>query len=283
MSMVLEGYATTMSEQTIASLTEFGLTSLQARIYVALLNLGVVRASQVSTNVGVVRPEVYRVLRELLVKGLVQKNIERPATYSAIAPGRALSALRKRLRDKLVFLNKKQEELAAALSSVSAKTSPQIERFSMISGGENAVARNIQMVREAQEDYSAIMTRFGLSRARDNGLVRAIVSAKRRKIRVRIISEIDSSNSETASYLAQRVELRATRDLLFYMDIVDCSQMLFGPAFPASDKELGERQSDLWTNSRKFVRGMHGLFERFWAESNVYHSPAAGKRITRAS
>jgi hypothetical protein len=67
------------------------------------------------------------------------------------------------------------------------------------------------------------------------------------------------------------------------MDIVDCSQMLFGPAFPASDKELGERQSDLWTNSQKFVRGMHGLFERFWAESHRYHSSAAGKRITRAS
>ena len=75
-----------MSDQDVALLAEFGLSSLQARVYVALLKLGTVRASQISANVGVVRPEVYRVLHELFVKGLVQKNLGPPATYSAIAP-----------------------------------------------------------------------------------------------------------------------------------------------------------------------------------------------------
>jgi sugar-specific transcriptional regulator TrmB len=279
----LEGYTTTMSQQDVASLTEFGLSSLQARVYIALLKLGAVRASQVSMNVGVVRPEVYRVLRELSVKGLVQMNIGPPATYSAIAPRRALSTLTKRLRDKVVLLSKRQGELAEALSSVTVETSAQVERFGMIPGIENAVTRNIQMVREAKRDYSAVMTRHGLSRALDNGLARAIVSAKKRKIRIRIISEVDSSNSKPANYLTQHIELRTTQDLLFYMDIIDCNQMLFGPAFPPLDEELGERRSDLWTNSQKFVRGMYGIFERLWTESHRYQSSPRNKRTVETS
>jgi sugar-specific transcriptional regulator TrmB len=281
--MVLEGGLTTMSEQDVSSLAEFGLTSLQARVYVALLKLGAVRARQISVSVGVVRPEVYRVVHELSVKGLVQKNLGPPATYSAIAPARALAALTKRLSDKLESLRKQREQLTKALSSVTAKTVSPLERFYLISGGQNAVAKNIQMVREANQDYSAIMTKYGLSRALDNGLASSIVSAKRRKLRVRIISDVDSTNSKTADYLARHIELRTSHDLLIYMDIVDRNQMIFGPAFPPRDEELDERQSDLWTNSQKFVRGMYALFQRIWEESTRYHSSRIRKNnITRS-
>jgi sugar-specific transcriptional regulator TrmB len=266
-----------MSEQDIASLAEFGLTALQARVYVALLKLGTIRASRISTNVGVVRPEVYRVLRELSVKGLVQRNLGPPATYSPIAPARALSTLTKRLRDRLVSLSHKRGTLAKALSSVTTETKSPVELFGVISGGENAVAKNIQMVREAKQDYSAVLTRYGLSRALDNGLAREMLSAKRRNVTVRIVSEIDSTNAKTADYLARHVDLRVSRGLLLYMDIVDCNQMIFGPAFPARDEELGTRESDLWTNSEKFVRGMYALFERVWAESRRY-SPSRIKK-----
>jgi sugar-specific transcriptional regulator TrmB len=259
-----------MLEQDLASLVEFGLTPLQARVYVALLRLGTVRASQISTDIGIVRPEVYRVLRELSVKGLTQKNLGPPATYSAIAPASALSTLTMRLRDKLESLSKKRRELAKSLSSVIPEANSSMERFGLISGVENTMAKNIQMLREAKKDYAAVLTKNGLSRSMDNGLAASILSAKRRKIRVRMISEIDSTNVRMGEYLARHVELRTSQDLLLYMDIVDCSQMIFGPAFPGRDEELSERESDLWTNSQKFVGGMYALFERLWEVSRRY-------------
>jgi sugar-specific transcriptional regulator TrmB len=259
-----------MSDQDIISLSEFGLTYLQARVYVALLKLGKARASAIGTRVGIVRPEVYRVLRELSAKGLIEKNLGSTASYCAIPPARALSTLTKRLRDRLDSLDKKRNELAQSLFSVKAEENSPGERFGLIAGGENAVAKVIEMMREAREDYSAIITKHGLRRAVDNGLASSVLSAKRRKLKVRILSEIDSVNGKIADYLARHVDLRTSQDLMFYMDIVDCRQMIFGPAFPALDEELDERQFDLWTNSGKFVRGMYTLFERLWADSSSY-------------
>lgn len=268
-----------MSDNDLASLREFGLTSLQARVYVALLELGVVRASQIGPQVGVVRPEAYRILQELSTKGLVQRNLGPPATYAAVAPKRAVYILTKRFRDRLTSLSKKQVELVRSLSSVTAKADSPIERFGLITGGENTLARALRMIRRAKLEYSAIVSKYGLSRILDNGVAGTILYAKRRKVRIRLISEVNPTNAKSANYLSRHFELRTSRDLLFYMDIVDCREMIFGPAFPLRDEELSHRESDLWTNSQEFVRGMYALFERVWDESPRYN-PSGIKKAT---
>jgi hypothetical protein len=55
--------------------------------------------------------------------------------------------------------------------------------------------------------------------------------------------------------------------IMFYMDIVDRNQAVFGPAFPAGEQEMEQRQEDLWTNNLKFVQGMHAMFEGLWKVS----------------
>jgi hypothetical protein len=61
--------------------------------------------------------------------------------------------------------------------------------------------------------------------------------------------------------------------LLFYLDIFDRKEMLFGPAI--TDAELSNavgRDTDLWTNNLQFVGGMHALFEHLWDASAKYES-----------
>lgn len=54
-----------MSEP-VGDLIDFGLTPLQSRVYISLLRLGQSRAGRLSSAAGVVRPEVYRILRTLI-------------------------------------------------------------------------------------------------------------------------------------------------------------------------------------------------------------------------
>jgi sugar-specific transcriptional regulator TrmB len=259
-----------MSDQDISSLIAFGLTPLQARVYVALLKLGAVRASRICSTIGIVRPEGYRILRELSVKGVVERSLGPPATYTAVPPVKGLSVLAKYYRDKLESLNKQREGLTRSLSSLTTEVETPKEQFGLIGTADRAVFRTIQMIRNANTDYAAIISKHGLRRALDNGLAKAIVSAKRRRLRVRVISEIDSSNAKSADYIARHVELRSSQDLLFYIDIVDQKEMVFGPAFPAHDDELRDRDTDLWTNSSKFIRGMYAIFDRVWDTSPKY-------------
>ena len=252
-----------MSEKDTVALTEFGLTVMQAKAYIALLAVKEASPSQLCKVIGVVRPEAYRVLHELLAKGLAHRKLGFPVTYFPVDPDRALSILTRRHEDALVSLKKKRKTLLASLSSVEMSDQALEERFVLIAGMKNVQFKVNQMVRKAKDEYVAIATKHFVRRM-DHDWVRAITSAKNRKCNVRIIAEVDDSSTESVNYLSRLVRLRTWQPILFYMDIVDRNQAVFGPAFPAGEQEMEQREEDLWTNNLKFVQGMHAMFEGLW-------------------
>lgn len=260
-----------MSDQDIASLLDFGFTLLQARVYLALLSLGASRASRIASVLGIVRPEAYRILRELAAKGLVHTNLGSPTTYTAAPPNKALSILVEQAKKKVAALDGKRASLVKSLSSINGGIKDTTDqRLSVITGGGNVVLKLNQMIADAKADCVGIVSKYGLRRSTEDGLAGAMVSSKKRGVRVRLITEIDQSNVKLAKRLAARFDVRKGRDILFYMIIVDGSEMVLGPAFPVNDEEaknLGSRQLDLWTNNPRFVRGMSSIFERIWEVS----------------
>ena len=64
---------------------------------------------------------------------------------------------------------------------------------------------------------------------------RSIIAARKRKLRIRILAEIDASNARKANYLSRFVEIRRCRDLPFYLNIYDSRLVPFGPVFRPSD------------------------------------------------
>jgi sugar-specific transcriptional regulator TrmB len=272
MNVLLEGILTTMSEKDIVALTEFGLTVMQAKAYIAMLGAKEAAPSQLCKTIGVVRPEAYRVLHELSAKGLVNRKLGVPATYSPVDPERALSILTRRYEDTLVSLKKKRKTLLASLSSVNLSNQAPEERFVLIGGGKNVQFKVNQMIRNAKDDYVAVASKNAFRRMNDDW-VRAVTSARNRKCNVRIITEADDLSTESANYLyslSRRVRLRTTQPVLFYMDIVDQDEVVFGPAFPAGEEELEHREQDIWTNNLNFVEGMYAMFESLWKISSKY-------------
>jgi sugar-specific transcriptional regulator TrmB len=262
-----------MSEEDLSSLVDFGLTKLQARAYVALLKLGTARASQLSSTMGVIRPEVYRLLRELCTRGLVQKSLGYPSTFSAVPPDHALSILTKQHRESLITLNQKKRDLTKSLSGVIRETNLPYQGLSVIIGGDNLVIKLKEMIGRAEKDYVGIHSKYGLRRWLNDSLAKTIVSAKKRKVRIRLIAEKDETSAKAIDYLSRWVEVRLSKDVLFYMDIVDGREMVFGPAFPLTDEEatrMDHRELDLSTINPSFVRGMYAMFDTFWEASPRY-------------
>ena len=254
---------------------DFGFTLLQARVYVGLLRLGRARASMLSSSVGIIRPEAYRVLHELAAKGVVQKNLGSPSTYSAVAPRDALTLLAQKYSDQLSELARKKGMLVKSLSTLGHAADTHNEGLILITGGGNLIIRTREMIAHAKHDYVGIRSKFGLKRMVDNGIAGAIIAAKKRNLTVRLISEIDATNFRSANYVSRHVELRRSHDLLFYLDIIDRREMVLGPAFPLTDEEakmLDERELDLWTNNPNFVRGMHSMFDRLWENCSRYRA-----------
>ncbi|MGO9646311.1 MAG: TrmB family transcriptional regulator [Candidatus Bathyarchaeia archaeon] len=263
-----------MTDQ-ISDLVDFGLTLLQARVYIGLVQLGTCRASMIASRAGLVRPETYRVLHELSSLGLVQRNLDSPSTYTAVSPSAALKALVQQHKRKVSRLNQKMPDLAKLISTSRSPTTDSTEALSVVTGPENLNLKEIQMISKAKEDFAAIVSKFGLPQLSDYGIDKALISAKRRGITVRVIVEVGPSNVRFANRLARHIEVRRTHDLLFCMDVADKSEVLFGPAFPGTEEEVLSMDPktldyNVWTKNPRFVGAMYTIFERLWEASPKY-------------
>src|SRR5919204_3916474 len=88
-------------------LTDLGLTTYEAKAYVALLGRDSFTAAQVSRQAGLPRQRIYDVLGSLVEKGLASSRPGSVVKYAAVAPELAI--------DRLVIEHRRQlEELEHA-------------------------------------------------------------------------------------------------------------------------------------------------------------------------
>jgi sugar-specific transcriptional regulator TrmB len=90
-----------ISQEARRILRELGLTDYETRAYLALLEYGVLTASQISENAGVPYSKVYETLASLERKGWIETEQGRPGRHYPKAPSEALAAAKMQLEDKI--------------------------------------------------------------------------------------------------------------------------------------------------------------------------------------
>ena len=91
---------TKISQEARRVLRELGLTDYETRAYLALLEYGVLTASQVSENANVPYSKVYETLTSLERKGWTETEQGRPGRHYPKAPSEALATAKMQLEDK---------------------------------------------------------------------------------------------------------------------------------------------------------------------------------------
>ena len=112
-----------MSEdQKVQTLKRLGLTSVQARVYLALVQSGILIARQISRISKVARQDIYRVLWALEKLGLVEKVITKPFSFKAIPIQECVSTLMERRIKEMSELRSKSRELIKCVTENQRKT-----------------------------------------------------------------------------------------------------------------------------------------------------------------
>jgi sugar-specific transcriptional regulator TrmB len=257
----------------VSFLMELGLTRLQARTYLYLISLGRARAGRLAKELDIVRPEVYRVLTELSKKGLVTRLLTSPANYEATDPERALSSLVTQFSSKAETLRDKYEQVCSSLRSRANPVERTEIEFRLLPGRSQVVDTAVNMMHRAKTRFDAVYSRWGMARfTRSSDARKALATARRRGVTVRIVSEIVKTNRKQAATLTEYAEVRHADDITFYMDICDDKEVTFGPKLTDSDLSHPERQVDLWTNDPAFVNALQGMFNKIWEGSTIFES-----------
>ncbi len=120
-----------MRAEAYDTLVELGLTDLEAKVYLALIQLGESKAAEICKLSKVTRTDIYRVLSELAERGLVEKTITKPLIFIA-TPLRAGIRLLLERRDKKTTDLKIKVEKIINLAEKQRTTQNLLKNFKII-------------------------------------------------------------------------------------------------------------------------------------------------------
>jgi sugar-specific transcriptional regulator TrmB len=259
-------------------LRDFGATEKEAEVYIFLAKHGALRSMEISRGIKAHKAEVYRILKSLQTKGLVESTIEFPTRFTAVPFETALDSFIKIKREEVTSVENARQELLNDWKSIS-KTGAELplEKFVVIEGNRRIYPKILQMVQETRNHLSAVSTVAGLLRADQFGLFEAILGNPfKSKIRFRFLTELSRQNLDAAKALLKRIpqtgfDFKGRNPELGLqlsprMAIRDEEEILF---FITSKDASASGQNDvcLWTNCKALVNSFNAVFEDLWHNS----------------
>ncbi|MHA1906076.1 MAG: TrmB family transcriptional regulator [Candidatus Thorarchaeota archaeon] len=140
----------TISEGTLKALKELGLTEYEVQAYVALVDGGIMSASDISSKSGVPFSRVYDVLGRLEEKGFTQTQRGRPTMYLAKAPQEIVRLVRLAWEEKL---EKSSKTVVEELQPRFEKETPATTRdVWLLHGRINILGKALEMLEGAREE-----------------------------------------------------------------------------------------------------------------------------------
>jgi HTH-type transcriptional regulator, sugar sensing transcriptional regulator len=267
-------------EQVINTLMSFGLTRMDAQIYILLAKKGPQKAVEIGKALKMSKPQLYRSIKNLEGRGVVSATLEHPAKFSALPFEKALDLLAKAKMTKALEeaqrIQETKDDLLAnwqALNISDYKDSS--AKFMVVEGRNNIYSKIQQMITETKNQISTMTTVPSLIRADQFGLFEAgFEHPLKSKIKFRFLTELPEQNVPAMKTLLKGI---AQANLNFEgrnpdlglrlfprMVIRDKDEILF---FIKSRTDLSATEQDdvcLWTDCKDLVQAFTEVFEDYW-------------------
>ena len=249
------------------ALQRVGLSRYEALVFVNLARSGAATAGELARASGVNRVQTYRALESLESRGLVEVTIDRPRRYAARAIDDVFEMIAEEKRAELEKLDTVRKTLLEGWPRISGRTrEPPSVRLQVIKGRTQIYRTLRQFVGSAKAEVLSFTTTKGLQRSYREGINEVLLEAMRRKVKPRLIADINEGNKALMARVAQNVPLRHVERQRGRFILVDRETMM---AFLIQDERTirGEAETALWTNSPDFVKAHLEIFEKAWASA----------------
>ncbi len=268
-------------EKVLKTLGDFGLTTLDSKVYVYLAKSGPKKGNEISKAVKIQKQQLYRSLKKLQSKAIVSATLEHPTRFSAVSFEQVIDLFVRAKLEEAQSIQHEKGELLSSWEEIPVGAAPEVSaRFTVIEGRNIIYSRIRQMINNTESQLSIISTVPGLARADQFGLLDAgFKHPFRSKVQFRILTHLTEQNVGTMKSLLNetpkpglRFEIRNPNlglRLFPRMVIRDEEESVFFIT-PKVDSSLSERDDVcLWTNCNSLVRSFLAMFEDLWRNSTV--------------
>ena len=105
-------------ERVLRTLEGFGLTRVDAEVYVYLAKKGSQKGTDIADALKIRKQQLYSILKSLQDKGVVTASLEHPALFSAVAFEKALDLLLEANMEQAKAIKETKEELLLSWRSM---------------------------------------------------------------------------------------------------------------------------------------------------------------------
>jgi sugar-specific transcriptional regulator TrmB len=245
-------------------LGEYGLTDNEAKVFIHLLKLGPMKASEIGLSLGISRTEVYNILTSLQNKGIIEASLDRPAKFSAIGFEKALEILIEAEKRRIMTMEKSKEELMEIWKKVRVPSKvEEQEKIQLLKGIEQIYARLSDMLDEAKEEVNIVASRTELVRAYNAGILQKLRNLSKDNIHIQILTHGILGTSSITSFLKKHAEVIEVKTMSIsspWFVIVDNKQLLMFTKPPGVSRAERKEATAIWTNSDALVQSLKKLF-----------------------
>ena len=248
-------------------LIDLGLTKVQARVYLTLIESGPSRISAISRISRVARPEIYRNLSKLQRLGLVERIIETPLEYRAVLMIEGVSRLLQTKTQKYEKVRAEAKILLRATKMEKPNKKEQIKISQFVLIPRRRVIRRIRTaIEEAQLSIDLVLSWKRFSRGIASTFAESIETAWAKSVKIRFIIE-SPLESKTAKQLIQFCKEKPSSQTRF---TPHCPKATFGIYDKKEIYLIAKSKTDLpgspalWSNNQNLISVAQDYFEILW-------------------
>jgi sugar-specific transcriptional regulator TrmB len=262
-------HAIHLLDEAIETLERLGLTSLEAKVYVALAQTGKSTVKIISKISDTDRANTYRTINKLQKRGLITKTINTPNRYEAIPIQEGITAL---LKDKIQEnqeIKEKAKSLLQKIKTTEANNYKEEEHYLSLVPTEKAFTRfATNNLKNIQRNLDIIAPMNLFMRGCSN-LLESYRKALERGVKMRVVTEKPENEKKFLQCLQPlianpnfklRYTLNPSGDGIGIVDEKDCAVFLnLDTGFPV-----------VVTNEPKFLKVLEEYFQKIWKKALEY-------------
>lgn len=260
------------------ALKNFGLTEKEGEVYLFLAKLGPQKTGQIAKQLNKNKGLIYRILKSLQKKGLVEATLEAPTRYTPVPFEKVIDSYIKTKREEASIIEESKNNLLFDWNEISqTELDSSIEKFSVIEGNKKIFQRITQMVNGTNNRFSITLTLSELLRAEQFGVFDSVQEqVMKSQIQFQVLTKISKENLKSIKLLKTKLnpvfEFRGINPSLGLskfsrMAIRDGEEMVL---FLSEKNEVSLKYGKevcLYTNCKSINNALLNAFDDLWKES----------------
>jgi sugar-specific transcriptional regulator TrmB len=256
-----------VEEEAVKRLQSFGLMECEAEMYLFLARVGSCPVGVIARRLGTNRMSVYRTLKVLEERGLVESTVERPSRFVALPVINFLSRCIDESKTKTTSLEKSKEGIVDYFEHLKNEPLTEEPKFRIVQGRKHIFDQVLKMLETAKKETCIIQTRNGLYRYIYAGIDDKLKELHDKGVDVMVLTQVDETGVEAVrNYLGFADVRHASFQSTMRMVIVDEIEALTTFARDDSMSLTTEKDLAMWVRAPDYAQSMKMFFETAWKD-----------------